>query len=160
MENNSEQQLKEALKEKQDAATATENSKSTATSDSFSKEDDTDMPKPKTRNYTAEAQQRQQARKPSVEIYLKPAFAEELKTTLGNLGYSRELGIPERHVQIFQLFDILNNFKERPMTEPQLNEFLNLISLAPYNIVAGLMNKLRNPKEQKNFWLVKQKQSV
>lgn len=154
---NYDERLKKVLKEnKQPAGTAADNK--TATADSTKKEDDSDMPKPKTRNYTAEAQQ-QQVKRPSVEIYLKPEFAEILKSTLGNLGYSRELGIPERHVQIFQLFDILNNFKDRPMTEPQLNEFLNLISLAPYNIIAGLMNKLRDPKEQSNFWMVKPKQA-
>jgi len=119
---------------------------------------DAEMPEPETKEYN-EPQGQPQAvpqmdPRPQLLVNIKPELKKALTETIGNLGYNRELGIPERHIQVWQLFDILKNFENRPMTEQQMNEFLNLVSLAPYNVIAGFMESIKTPEGQEKLWSV------
>ena len=132
-------------------------------------ETEADMPEPDTKNYdtgaeakgatvnSGAAQQAAGVPKPKAEIKLKPEFKETLEKTIGTLGYNRELGIPERHIQVFQIFEIIKNVEDKYITDIQLNELLNIIALAPYNIIAGFMEKVRTAKGQAEFWTLKKK---
>lgn len=161
METEKKAEAEKELNEKKVSDTTTK-SKSTDT------DTDNDMPEPDIKDYDAAAQGRPSnagqighgsnptpSSKPKVTLKLNAQFKDTLEKTIGSLGYNRELGIPERHIQVFQIFDIIKNIEGKYISDTQLNELLNIIALAPYNVIAGFMEKVRTAKGQAEFWTLK-----
>lgn len=121
---------------------------------------DDEMTEPKTKDYSAqnEAPQPQPQGQPQqVFIQIQDAFRDELTKTIGELGYNREIGSPEMHVQVFQIFEILDKTKGKYLTEDQANQIISMIARAPYNVVAGLMKDI-NENQAKFFKVVTREQ--
>lgn len=121
---------------------------------------DDEMTEPKTKDYSAQngaPQPQPQGQPQQVFIQIQDAFRDELTKTIGELGYNREIGSPEMHVQVFQIFEILDKTKGKYLTEDQANQIISMIARAPYNVVAGLMKDI-NENQAKFFKVVTREQ--
>lgn len=103
---------------------------------------DDEMPEPKTKDYNAAQPSAQQ---PGVTAYVrvKPEFEDALKNTIGTLGYDRRIGSPEINIPVFQIFEILDKTRGKFLTNLQADELIGMCSKAPYNIIAGVMAKIK-----------------
>jgi len=116
------------------------------------------MEEPKTKNYNDPAEAGKAPEKEQMFIQLKDAFKEELDKTIGELGYNRELGSPEMHIQVFQIFDVVEKTKGKYLTEDQANQIISMIARAPYNVIAGLMKEIS--EHQEKFFIVKSRSEI
>lgn len=116
------------------------------------------MEEPKTKNYNDPAEAGKAPEKEQMFIQLKDAFKEELDKTIGELGYNRELGSPEMHIQVFQIFDVVEKTKGKYLTEDQANQIISMIARAPYNVIAGLMKEIS--EHQEKFFIVKSRTEI
>jgi len=116
------------------------------------------MEEPKTKNYNDPAEAGKAPEKEQMFIQLKDAFKEELDKTIGELGYNRELGSPEMHIQVFQIFDVVEKTKGKYLTEDQANQIISMIARAPYNVIAGLMKEIT--EHQEKFFIVKSRSEI
>jgi len=123
--------------------------------------DDT-MEEPMTKDYgapqQAEASQAQPQQPEQVYIQIKDDLREALSSTIGELGYNREIGSPESHLQVFQIFEILDKTKGKYLTEDQANGLISMIAKAPYNVIAGVMKDIA--ENQGKFFVVKTRSQV
>lgn len=116
------------------------------------------MEEPKTKNYNDPGEAGKAPEKEQMFIQLKDAFKEELDKTIGELGYNRELGSPEMHIQVFQIFDVVEKTKGKYLTEDQANQIISMIARAPYNVIAGLMKEIS--EHQEKFFIVKSRTEI
>lgn len=116
------------------------------------------MEEPKTKNYNDPAEAGKAPEKEQMFIQLKDTFKEELDKTIGELGYNRELGSPEMHIQVFQIFDVVEKTKGKYLTEDQANQIISMIARAPYNVIAGLMKEIS--EHQEKFVIVKSRTEI
>lgn len=107
---------------------------------------DEEMEEPQTKNYTKTQKQ--------AAIFIKPEFKDALLQTIGTLGFDRKLGSPEQNIQVNQIFDILDKILGKPLGEDDANRFVSMISKAPYNVIAPVMNNIRT--NQKLYFDVKE----
>ena len=118
------------------------------------------MEEPKTKNYNDPVQPEggKAPEKEQMFIQMKGSFKEELDKTIGELGYNRELGSPEMHIQVFQIFDVVEKTKGKYLTEDQANQIISMIARAPYNVIAGLMKEITDHQEK--FFIVKSRSEI
>ena len=104
------------------------------------------MEEPKTKNYNAAPQPEQPAApqqgQQQMFIQILDTLRPELDKTIGELGYNREIGSPEMHLQVFQVFEVLDKTKGKYLTEEQANQLISMIARAPYNVVGNLMKDI------------------
>lgn len=103
------------------------------------------MPEPETKDYGTSAQVPPKKEEDPNKIYVKilPKLREELENTVGTLGYNREIGSPEMHVQVWQIFEVLDKTRDKYLTEEQVNQFISMFARAPWNIINQLMKGLQ-----------------
>lgn len=123
---------------------------------------DDEMAEPMTKDYNKKESQEpthgaQGPQMPQLFIQIQEAFREELTKTVGELGYNREIGSPEMHVQVFQIFEVLDKTKGKYLTEDQANQIISMIARAPYNVVSGFMKEI-NENQSKFFKVVTREQ--
>ena len=112
---------------------------------------DEDMPEPEVKDYRkAEHPNGIVPDDPNIKAYVKfkPSFKEALEQTIGQLGWSREIGSPEVHVSVHQIMEIVNNVGDKYMSNKQVDELINMIAKAPYNVIAGVMDRIRNNESE------------
>ena len=122
--------------------------------------DDT-MEEPMTKDYNTPQAEEPQAAQPQREqmyIQIKDELREALTSTIGELGYNREIGSPEIHIQVFQIFEILDKTKGKYLTEEQANSLISMIAKAPYNVIAGVMKDIA--ENQNKFFTVKSRADI
>jgi len=122
------------------------------------------MEEPMTKDYTAnnqeEAQSQQQTGTQNEEVFIqiKEELEEALTKTVGELGYNREIGSPEAHIQVFQIFEVIEKTKGKYLTENQANQFISMIARAPYNVIADLMKDITD--NQAKYFLVRTRSDI
>jgi hypothetical protein len=104
---------------------------------------DDEMPEPKTKDYNAAAQPSTQQPGVTAYVRVKSEFEDALKNTIGTLGYDRRIGSPEINIPVFQIFEILDKTRGKFLTNLQADELIGMCSKAPYNIIAGVMAKIK-----------------
>ena len=97
-----------------------------------------DMPEPETKEYQK-------------FIRVKPKFKELMEQTLGSLGYNQAIGTPDTNIQVNKLFKIIEEHGEK-MTITDMNQFIVLMSLAPWKIIHEFMALIEKPEEQAELW--------
>lgn len=103
------------------------------------------MEEPKTKDYNPQPQPAEagvENKREEVFIQIQEAFREDLNKTIGELGYNREIGSPEMHVQVFQIFEVLDKTKGKFLTEDQANQLISMVARAPYNVIAEVMKSI------------------
>ena len=122
------------------------------------------MEEPMTKDYTANNQEeaqpqpQQQPQNEEVFIQIKEELEEALNKTIGELGYNREIGSPEAHIQVFQIFEVIEKTKGKYLTENQANQFISMIARAPYNVIADLMKDITD--NQAKYFLVRTRSDI
>lgn len=121
------------------------------------------MEEPKTKDYNPKKEEEVRPVQPpankknEVYIQIKEEFNEDLKKTIGELGYNREIGSPEMHVQVFQIFDVLDKTKGKYLTEDQANQLISMVARAPYNVIVDVMRDITE-NQSKYFKVVSRAQ--
>lgn len=121
---------------------------------------DDEMPEPETKDYGAASQQATgQSKEDPNKVYIRilPALRTELENTVGTLGYNREIGSPEMHIQVWQIFEVLDKTKDKYLTEEQANQFISMFGRAPWNIINPLMQNIQT-KQGDYFEIVTKEQ--
>lgn len=96
------------------------------------------MPEPQTKEYVK-------------YIRVKPKFKEMMENTLGTLGYNQNIGTPDTQIQVNKLFKIIEDFGEKmPITD--MNQFIVLMSLAPWRVIHEFMALIEKPESQAELW--------
>ena len=128
------------------------------------KSSDDGMPEPETKDYGTAQNSAPNPGKPQEDlnkVYIKilPKLRTDLENSVGTLGYNREIGSPEMHVQVWQIFEVLDKTKDKYLTEDQVNQFISMFARAPWNIINGLMKNLQD-KQNEYFEVVTKEQLV
>ena len=131
-----EEKMKETPEEVQDMPQA-EDVKENVSKVTEMEEDDI-MPQPKVKEYQK-------------YIRVKPKFVELLESTIGTLGYNQNIGTPDTQVQVNKLFKIIEEHGDK-MTINEMNQFIVLMSLAPWKLIHEFMALIEKPEEQANLW--------
>lgn len=100
---------------------------------------DDDMEEPQTKEYNTQGSNQSG----SIAVYFKQNFKDALLQTIGNLGYDQMIGTPSKNIRVNQFFETLETVMGKPLTEQQANEFINLVTLAPYNVVSQVMSNIK-----------------
>lgn len=100
-------------------------------------EDDV-MPQPKVKEYQK-------------YIRVKPKFKEMMENTLGTLGYNQNIGTPDTQIQVNKLFKIIEDHGEK-MGINDMNQFIVLMSLAPWRVIHEFMAMIEKPELQAELW--------
>lgn len=96
------------------------------------------MPEPQTKEYVK-------------YIRVKPKFKEMLENTIGTLGYNQNIGTPDTQIQVNKLFKIIEDFGDK-MPINDMNQFIVLMSLAPWKIIHEFMAMIEKPELQAELW--------
>lgn len=96
------------------------------------------MPEPQTKEYVK-------------YIRVKPKFKEMLENTIGTLGYNQNIGTPDTQIQVNKLFKIIDDFGDK-MPINDMNQFIVLMSLAPWKIIHEFMAMIEKPELQAELW--------
>lgn len=101
-------------------------------------EDNDEMPEPQTKVYEK-------------YIRVKPKFIDMLKKSIGTLGYNQNIGTPDTQIKVNQLFKIIEENGDK-MGVNEMNQFITLISFAPWNLINPLMKAIETPEGQLDLW--------
>ena len=96
------------------------------------------MPEPQTKEYVK-------------YIRVKPKFKEMLENTIGTLGYNQNIGTPDTQIHVNKLFKIIEDFGDK-MPINDMNQFIVLMSLAPWKIIHEFMAMIEKPELQAELW--------
>lgn len=96
------------------------------------------MPKPKVKEYEK-------------FVKVNDKFRKMMNDTLGVLGYNQNIGTPETQIQVNKLFKVIEDHGDK-MSIQEMNQFIMLMSLAPYNVISPMMKLIEDPQKQSELW--------
>lgn len=101
-------------------------------------EEEEAMPEPQTKEYVK-------------YIRVLPKFKEMMENTIGTLGYNQNIGTPDTQIQVNKLFKIIEDYGDK-MPINDMNQFIVLMSLAPWRVIHEFMSMIEKPESQAELW--------
>lgn len=114
------------------------------------KNSDEEMPVQDTEKYEPMDQSQEEQKAPT-RLKLTQEFFDKLNSTLGQMPYNTVLGTPEKHIKLESLIKFLKENAEGVLID-DMNQIINFIMYAPYNVVSPLAEDLSSQEGQSKLW--------